>query len=245
MRFAGKPTVDTLKFNRQKSFFQWQRKIIKTTTTVTNNNVPKKYVKLNPPPDSIGSYVIYNAAEDSMYMRKRTRGMTVKGLMGSQGIFLRAHKPNIHWNITDSTKKIGRFNCTMATTHFRGRKYIVWFTPKIPVPYGPWKLIGLPGLILQAQDSLNNIRFTAKKVAFTNIKPIGAPLTGKEKVLNFAQYKKWMTGREKRLKRKEKEKALKNLQKVSRKTGHSVSGVTISISVSKPMEIFNEKDSEK
>ena len=60
-------------------------------------------------------------------------------------------KPN--WNITDSTKNIFGFECFLAKTDFRGRKWLVWFSPEIPISDGPWKLCGLPGLILKAQDS--------------------------------------------------------------------------------------------
>jgi len=225
----GKPTIDTLRFNRQGSFFQWERKMLKETTTVTHNNVPKKYVDLVPPPDSIGSYVIYNAAKDSIYMRRRTRSMAT---IGSPGIFLQAPKPEIHWNMADSTKKIGKYDCTRATAHFRGRDYTVWFTPQIPIPYGPWKLIGLPGLILQAHDSLNDIIFNAQKVIFKNNITIGAPsLTGKVKHLNFAQYKKWMTSWVKKYRKKMKAKILR----------HQGKGVTVSVSPPKQMEVFGKK----
>jgi hypothetical protein len=39
-----------------------------------------------------------------------------------------------------------------ATGVFGGRTYDVWFTPEIPVPLGPYKLGGLPGMILQAES---------------------------------------------------------------------------------------------
>lgn len=59
--------------------------------------------------------------------------------------------PTIEWAIhEDSTRNIIGFNCTMATTHFRGREWRVWFSEEIPLPLGPWKLSGLPGLILSA-----------------------------------------------------------------------------------------------
>ena len=59
--------------------------------------------------------------------------------------------PTPEWVIhEDSTRSVIGFNCTMATTHFRGRDWKVWFCEEIPLSLGPWKLGGLPGLILAA-----------------------------------------------------------------------------------------------
>ena len=57
------------------------------------------------------------------------------------------------WNLTDSSTNILGYECFLAETDFRGRKWLAWFTPEIPISDGPWKLCGLPGLILKAQDS--------------------------------------------------------------------------------------------
>lgn len=56
------------------------------------------------------------------------------------------------WEITDETKTVLGYECNKAVTDFRGRRWIAWFTPDIPVQEGPWKLCGLPGLILEAYD---------------------------------------------------------------------------------------------
>lgn len=61
----------------------------------------------------------------------------------------------IVWEIKGKTKKIGEFTAQKAVGKFRGRKYTAWFTEQIPLPYGPWKLFGLPGLILEANDDTN------------------------------------------------------------------------------------------
>lgn len=66
---------------------------------------------------------------------------------------------SIRWNLQDEMKTLGRFECQKATTAFRGRNYTVWYTYEIPVPLGPWKLHGLPGLILEAYDEEAGVQF--------------------------------------------------------------------------------------
>src|SRR5690606_19858901 len=70
----------------------------------------------------------------------------------------------INWNITQETKIIAGYKCIKATTNFRGRDWTAWFTPDIPVPVGPWKLRGLPGLIIEAVDSSNTYIYRAEKI---------------------------------------------------------------------------------
>ena len=57
-----------------------------------------------------------------------------------------------HWQVIDSTKTILGYECQKAESDFRGRRWTAWFSPDIPVNNGPWKLGGLPGLILEAYD---------------------------------------------------------------------------------------------
>ncbi len=59
------------------------------------------------------------------------------------------------WNIKKDVKVIAGYNCQKATTNYLGREWIVYYSPEIPINYGPWKLWGLPGLILEATDSYN------------------------------------------------------------------------------------------
>ena len=42
--------------------------------------------------------------------------------------------------------------CQKATCHWRGRDYVAWFAPDIPIRRGPWKFGGLPGLIMKIHD---------------------------------------------------------------------------------------------
>lgn len=66
---------------------------------------------------------------------------------------------NVKWTITNDTDTIFNYKCFKAKTTFRGRTWIAWFTREVPVSRGPWKLSGLPGLILRAGDSDNHYVF--------------------------------------------------------------------------------------
>jgi GLPGLI family protein len=61
--------------------------------------------------------------------------------------------PSFDWKITGNTAQVLGYECNEAVTDFRGRRWHAWFTYDIPLRYGPWKLGGLPGLILKAEDA--------------------------------------------------------------------------------------------
>lgn len=65
------------------------------------------------------------------------------------------------WAIGDSTNTILGYECVEAIADYRGRKWTAWFAPEIPIQDGPWKLCGLPGLILEAHDANNDYFFEA------------------------------------------------------------------------------------
>lgn len=71
--------------------------------------------------------------------------------------------PQIDWVLSDSTKMICGYLCHQATAVFRGRNWIAWFCD-IPKSVGPWKLNGLPGLILEAQSEDKEHTFSAISV---------------------------------------------------------------------------------
>lgn len=62
--------------------------------------------------------------------------------------------PSFKWKfLPDAPVKISGFSCGKVTVDFAGRQYSVWYTLDIPLPYGPYKFHGLPGLILKVEES--------------------------------------------------------------------------------------------
>lgn len=62
--------------------------------------------------------------------------------------------PKLRWTmVADSDTLIAGHHCAKATTNFRGRDWTAWYTEEIPIDAGPYKFSGLPGLILEVEDS--------------------------------------------------------------------------------------------
>ena len=72
---------------------------------------------------------------------------------------------DVDWKIGIEKKKILDYNCTFATATFRGNTYKVWFTSEIKSNIFPWKLKGLPGVILEFEDESGLIRGDAISVS--------------------------------------------------------------------------------
>lgn len=73
--------------------------------------------------------------------------------------FIDGEMPAIDWKTSGDTATFGGLHCQKATCHFKGRDYTAWFCPDLPVRVGPWKLNGLPGVIVDARDAKNEVIF--------------------------------------------------------------------------------------
>lgn len=100
------------------------------------------------------------------------------------------------WVVTDSVKKIIGYECFKATTSFKGRQWIAWFAPEIPVSDGPWKLHSLPGLILEAYDRSHDYEFEAKGIRSSGLGMVGymeykdyIELSREKYMKNWCEYK--------------------------------------------------------
>lgn len=79
---------------------------------------------------------------------------------------IRESIPSIKWQILKTTKSIQGILVQKARAQFRGRQYTAWFAPDIPIANGPWKLGGLPGLILEAYDDERLVVFLFRSLHF-------------------------------------------------------------------------------
>lgn len=95
------------------------------------------------PSKSVYTYVFTQPAAESL---------TVYGKFGEDQGYYTEPLSELEWTIAgDSTDTVLGYECFMAESDYHGRHWKAWFAPEIPLPYGPWKLHGLPGLILKAE----------------------------------------------------------------------------------------------
>lgn len=131
----------------------------------------------------VGNQVYFDREKDTLWSY----------VMGMGNMYIKEKKPTINWKFEKETKKIGKYTCHKATATFRGRDYTVWYTKEIPIPYGPWKLNGLPGLVLEAYDSEYKIYFYFKNIEYPVKEPIKIDFIKQDVEERFTQWFRYDT----------------------------------------------------
>ena len=72
----------------------------------------------------------------------------------------REERKPINWELIDDTLTVAGYLCKTGTCQLHGRKWTALYSEDIPTSAGPWKLCGLPGLILKAEADGGIHRFT-------------------------------------------------------------------------------------
>lgn len=109
------------------------------------------------------------AIPESYLFNTAKRTLREVSKVGRDFYYVETAYPTLDWTILEDTKTIGGYTCQKAKTTYKGRTYEVWFTTELPFSYGPWKLQGLPGLILAATDIKNEVTF--EYAGFDKVEP--------------------------------------------------------------------------
>lgn len=100
-----------------------------------------------------GDNKIYKNANTKEYLKENVREN------------LLIEKEEKKWQITQESKQIGNYLCFKAidieSTNTK-MKPVVWFTPQIPVSFGPLEYNGLPGLVILVE--MKNRTISASKI---------------------------------------------------------------------------------
>ncbi|RYG12431.1 MAG: GLPGLI family protein, partial [Chitinophagaceae bacterium] len=95
---------------------------------------------------------------DQYYFASQNKLVTRERFMNSYYL-IDEPQQQIKWKITKDTATISGIKSQKAITYFKGRNWVVWYAPEMPFQSGPWKLNGLPGLIIEAHDDKKEVIF--------------------------------------------------------------------------------------
>lgn len=103
------------------------------------------------------------------------------------------HEPmaDIKWSLSADTMTIAGLLCRRASGELYGKRWTAWYAESMPSSAGPWKLRGLPGLIVKAEDADGIHRFLLYETQNVSkeISPIGTDPNyqrlSREKLMRF------------------------------------------------------------
>ncbi len=183
-------------FNNEASYYVTAKDSLDAQTTfkrIYDNEDGSAGLSYGEYTNAIGRQVYYNRKVDSLYWNQW------------QTFYVAEKTPKINWELQNETKQIGNLLAYKARGKFRGRYYTAWYTLEIPLPYGPWKLQGLPGLILEAYDDDKELYLYFKSIEYpttknVRVKPIVWPEGMNKSWRSLEDFKKrldWMYERQK------------------------------------------------
>lgn len=126
----------------------------------TNEAPMKQQVSTNPD-GTTRVNTRYFGTQDEYYQFPNEKRLIRKEVISLNDAFIITDAlPVIDWHILNDTATLDSLHCQKATAHFKGRDYTAWFCADLPLHIGPWKLNGLPGIIVEAYDATNTVRFS-------------------------------------------------------------------------------------
>ena len=139
---------------------------------------------------------IENRALGILYKNTLEKRFVEETQLNSKPYLIHDELPQIDWKITKETKQIGEFTAYKATAKLKDHEIEAWYAPKLTFKTGPDKYWGLPGLILELNETLyygdggkegNLYKFISLKVMDDKTKII---IPTKGKIINQADFDK-------------------------------------------------------
>ena len=160
---TGKVTNDIIRLNSEKGYF----------SCVSENTYQKKLVQDSLLQTGLDPYTIVAMTRD-MERGQRTRiftdladnTRTVYEYPMTQ-IHYEEPLPVVTWELSDEVKEVNGIPSKQARGKLYGREWIVSYATDVPLPVGPWKLTGLPGLVTEAVTTDSLYHFTLISFALT------------------------------------------------------------------------------
>jgi len=182
--YAKESAISILKNQRKTNFkllFNTNESIFKEDEGLKINDKKINLVKI-----LIGKGIFYTKKNSRKILNKKE----------SFGEVFLIEVPHLKWVLTQESKKIGKYLCYKATTEKEGgnkkgkfiNKITAWYTPKLPINFGPKDYFGLPGLILELKEG--NLLFKVSKIRLNLKEKIALKEPVKGKKITLKEYNK-------------------------------------------------------
>lgn len=147
-------------FNSQRSLYTSYTKKVQDSV-----NKAKFEAASNAGSNEIDMGLFVPSTAENIYTSENENTLYVNKFFNDNNYLIREDFEKINWKIEKETKTLLGYTCQKAIGVCKGRTYTAWFTTDVPASFGPWKLHGLPGLILEAYDASQRIKFTCTKIS--------------------------------------------------------------------------------
>jgi len=107
---------------------------------------------------------INTSSEYFFYKRRKNNSVSYTEFVNKSRFLVSDSLHAMRWKLSDENKEILGFKCKSAKTSFRGRNYIAFYSYEIPIPEGPWKFGGLPGVILEIYSLDKEYKYSAIEI---------------------------------------------------------------------------------
>lgn len=228
--------------NEQISFiFQTKTNFLKSTFELLKDGDKIVWMELQNPElvEEIPNYVENKNYEKKILLKDLKQLKIYSDYSVFQNKFYVQDSMNLFkWELNDSTQTILGYSCKGATTTFRGRKYIAYYTSEIPLFDGPWKFQGLPGMILKVSNIEDGEDYSFKCVNITkkegDISQVWNKYFVKNKRKNFVSWNEFESSVNQYVK-----KYIKSIQSEADSEGDT--GYKTTIKASNYLEIFHKE----
>ncbi|WP_297067247.1 GLPGLI family protein [uncultured Duncaniella sp.] len=139
------------------------REAMKDAVVRENDRVTIDMTRAKIPLEGSSIQVVRKPGEDTL---------EVYGSISDEDYIYPVAMSDLVWEIGDSVRTILGYECQQAVADYHGRRWTAWFAPDVPVASGPWQLMGLPGLIMEAGCDGGEYSFT-----ITGLEATDRPIT--------------------------------------------------------------------
>lgn len=126
--------------------------------------------------------------DQTVYQNNPKGKITVQSVITPNFYNYEENRIPVKWVMEEGEDTVCGYSCRIARGEYGGRTWIVKYAPEIPTQNGPWKLTGLPGLILDAIDTegihhFNAVTFRSSSVDMTPLNNEGSIVTSRAKFI--------------------------------------------------------------